>query len=138
MLWRNIAMLLAVSVIGPMANAGNASAGEGSAAPFRLTVKGQPLEAAVRITPDAPFILHDGSMVGRDRLVSSKGQSAISGRSRGRRMVMMLIGGAVGAGVGGYLGWEACDRRGGRCNYAVWGGLAGVGVGAGIGALFGS
>ena len=137
---RRVAAILAVAAAVLAANPAAAAADEPDATP-RLTVGGQPLAKLLRTEPAAPFIAFEASKIRPARQVGNKGL----GR-RGRKVLRSaLIGAGIGAGVGMIYGLEYCRNESdsfclGRALASPFGGygtLAGVGIGAAIGALRG-
>ena len=134
---RHFAMALAIGAALVVGNPTAAAADEPDETPG-LTVGGRPLAELLRTEPTAPFLAFESSPAGA-RMQSERVGSAVQpGKQRGSKAKRALIGGAIGGGIGAFLGYSACANESGRnCPYSSYGGLVGVGIGAAIGLLVG-
>ena len=138
---RRVAAAMAVAAALVAANPTAAAAQEPDGNP-RLTIGGQPLAKLLRTEPGAPFIAFESSKI---RPVQQGGGKGLG--KRGRKIWRSaLIGAGIGAGVGMLPGISHCYNEGGsNCiggslgyyPYPAYAALAGLGIGAAIGALRG-
>ena len=138
---RRLAAVVAVAAAVMAANPAAAAAQEPDAAPG-LKIGGQPLAKLIRTEPAAPFVAFESSKVRPAQQAGGKGRG-----KRGRKVWRSaLIGAGIGAGVGMLPGMSHCYNEGGsNCiggslsyyPYPAYAALAGLGIGAAIGALRG-
>lgn len=117
-----------------------AVAADDEAVRARLTIQGQPLAQIVHTEPMAPFPAFEPGLVRIGPSAQSAVQIPAGSTRRGNRSKKMLIGGAIGAGAGWFMGYAAGANEGAGyfSDYAGIGALAGLGIGLGIGALLGN
>ena len=85
------------------------------------------------------FVAFEPGLVSLDAQAGGAQQADDDGERGGSKRKSVLIGGAVGTGVGLYVGAMGCCNEGNcACSSTGLGGLLGLAIGAGIGALFGN
>lgn len=116
-----------------------AGAADDGRARSQLTLKGQPLTHFVLIEPMSPFVAVEPGLVSLEAQGGGAQQTDDNGERGGSRRRSVLIGGAVGLGLGIAVGAAPCCNEGNcGCPYTALGGLGGFAFGALIGALLGN